>query len=391
MSDFKLSTTFLAFRLPDINGEIEAGIAAGVDASVADQRKLSVWSEQDGADLRHYALASACWAYTNADFATEDVKGHYAVCAFAAIAYELIGDGDGDVKPATTEANYDKATVDAVLALLTEENIRIAVTIMLASKVSWWITNHHTGGTPMSGYALKVATTNLKMDAANQDRITTMFHTVGHWCSTIRCLGILDIRGLRDVKPLYKSKGYKIRMGGDILIRTKTMPAGTHRHGIAYAIVRRMRTHALFPYCPSIDTFGALAVVIKAIKDSPQNFHIGAYYLTGHPRAPFDDNSAADFLGRCASFITGVFSTSTLARSPHISRMDPTTKSPVSKASDYADYHDNWNVLCNQYKTAVKTATKEQVEAVLSKINVVGEAATSESVKNVFDAFTETA
>ncbi len=63
-------------------------------------------------------------------------------------------------------ALYGMKTADSVRAadavlIKNKDNIINFTTVMLATKVNWWLTNHHTGGKLLSGFISKVASIHI--------------------------------------------------------------------------------------------------------------------------------------------------------------------------------------------------------------------------------------
>ena len=60
--------------------------------------------------------------------------------------------------------------------------VQAALTMIIATKINWWLTNHHTGQGAMSGYALKVFKTVVAgMYNKDQSAWVDIVHTAGHW------------------------------------------------------------------------------------------------------------------------------------------------------------------------------------------------------------------
>jgi len=131
------------------------------------------------------------------------------------------------------KVSKNQGNIDEAQTLLEGLDLGPAVTLILATKLNWWQTNHHTGQGGMSPYIVKVTNVLLPdMDAENKCELT---HTLGHWASTRACLNILKIRCLaadRMNNVVVKAQNVNVEVTDDMLIRVKSMPAGTAKHAL---------------------------------------------------------------------------------------------------------------------------------------------------------------
>ena len=81
--------------------------------------------------------------------------------------------------------------------------------------------------------------------------------------------------------------------------------------------------------------------VASTVLANPALYHIGASYLTGAPRANFNDEDYARFLGRLGTFVSVLFPKATLCSSPHITAV---------KIQSYEDSSIEWKQLLEAFK-----------------------------------------
>jgi hypothetical protein len=153
-------------------------------------------------------------------------------------------------------------------------------TLIVATKVSWWLTNHHTGGSPAVGYTAKV----LGMFFKDLSPVigTTLAHTIGHWASTIKVLNIADIHTRHQVTFVCVTPNNALVLADDCKKRFSSMPAETHRLAVAYEGAKRLFRSALGKVCPRAMELMYLPRKRKEVLRSPSMYHVGAKYLNGH-------------------------------------------------------------------------------------------------------------
>ena len=132
------------------------------------------------------------------------------------------------------------------------------------------------------------------------------------------------------------------------------MPAGTHRLAIAYEAAKRLLGSKLAVYVPQVFEFTSLVPKCQEILADPAKYHVGAYYLTGNPRADYNDFDHSAVMERLRSYICVFMSASTLANSPHFTQ---------EKIENYSDYNANWNAFLTQVQAAATNATRTRLEA----------------------------
>lgn len=206
--------------MPPIDGLAEVGIAVGTDKGLPDERKLHIMAAGTKIERKIYAAASAA--------AITDVTHRELVLADA-IAVEKLGlaqkdrDSQGPDCDITVDTNPNPTLVTAanqaglqaeVKKLLENKRDEDALALMVASKVTYWQTNHHTGGGKLAHYVKKVYDLKFKGEATS-DQITSNSatsdtHMVAHWAST--CLILLKV-GFQKVRKTtnVRNDTYKVR------------------------------------------------------------------------------------------------------------------------------------------------------------------------------------
>jgi len=265
----------------------------------------------------------------------------------------------------------------------------MAATLIVATKINWWSTNHHVGTPVLSGYAKKTALAVLPVGAikagGDHKDIATMMRTIGHWCSTrrvLRKLGVRELDGTKGIKVYPESASedgavVTLNPTADAAQRIDSMPAGTHRHAVAEAIIRRLALHYMAPYSPVINDCPGILRRCRSIRAHPACHHVGAVYLTGSRVAEFVDAEADAVLGRLVSFVRYFFPKSTICSSPHIMKSG-------AFISDYADYDANYDRLCSSVKQAGVMGSKEATKLAKLLGNAVPGIASYAGLRDVY-------
>lgn len=101
--------------------------------------------------------------------------------------------------------------------------------------------------------------------------------------------------------------------------------------------------------CPDLAEMTLIPAEREKMLENRAVHHIGAPYLTNRSRVVVD-SLPERCLGRLATFIATFFASTTLFKSPHLSRSATDGSSTrVSRAPDYEDYNANWATICTQY------------------------------------------
>jgi len=181
-------------ELPPIDGMAEVGIAVGTDKGLPEERKLRVLSSGSREERIMYAAASASLI--------RDVEHSQMVIA-AGVAAEkfklfkqkkestdpdcdVIIDSEpkADVLAKANEPGFQAVGKDILVNKVDED----AFAVIIATKVTFWQSNHHTGGGKLAHYAKKVYDIKFRgtnvQDQISSDAATSDVHMIGHWAST---------------------------------------------------------------------------------------------------------------------------------------------------------------------------------------------------------------
>ncbi len=83
---------------------------------------------------------------------------------------------------------------DEIQKIVTVEDMRHVVMMIVATKANFWLCNHHTGQGSIQGYANKVSEVVFGVTADIE--FTHVAHAIGHWCSTTIILDRAGIAGI---------------------------------------------------------------------------------------------------------------------------------------------------------------------------------------------------
>lgn len=356
--------TQLQISLPDINGTMEAGLAVGTDPRLAEDDRLPVLTVGRIEDAAQHAMNWALVRWRTIDHQARDL---YIAGAAAAIFCKLIRrvgpNPDGDWRIVQTGVAPAAADLPILNQCCTLESIQRAVTVLVATKANWWLTNHHTGQGEVTGYVRKVLEAQYGRNV--HQTIVTAAHTIEHWISTVYMLRAAGIEGLVTVSDPVITGGFNFQLAADSALRFGSFPAGTHRAVIAFEGAKRLARSPLVKHCPNAINLAEIPPVIAMIREAPATFHIGASYLTGNPRANYQDTGMEAYLGRIGTFIRQIFGRSTLAASPHLE---------VHKVESYEDFDPDWQQLLQSYKLQSQQNARNALNSIVQMEGLTDEA-----------------
>lgn len=197
---------------------------------------------------------------------------------------------------ARTEADAGSQTyltseeIDAILA-----NPRPAAkvaTLIVATKVSWWLTNHHVGQDSRSiqSFSGKVVRTDEALVDGEMAEIRNILWAIGKYTVTIPVLQALGIPGLLkpgdDAYPDREVPYKKLTFTGtdDVRLRTKARPAGTADPCSYLAIARQAAKSMFSVLLPAIAELEDAKQMEAEILKNPARYHMGSKFLTGFER-----------------------------------------------------------------------------------------------------------
>lgn len=263
---------------------------------------------------------------------------------------------DGDWR---WQQDFPKITderVNLFKELLTVEDMKKAVTIILATKSNWWLMNHYIGQGGVQGYVKKVL--EIFYEQCVTEDIIHAVHCLGRYTSTLKVLWLAGIRNIKVVTPVIHTEAVMPKFADNIKLRFTSMPAGTHRLAVAFEAAKRLVRSSYAAYCPAIQDFLVLPELRANVINAPERYHIEALYLTGEARADYSDTDCDSYLGRLGTFINTLYKNSTLAKSPHLA---------AAKVESYADYDVNFKNCLTRMQQAFTVHSDEVVQAVRQK------------------------
>jgi len=200
-------------NLPVKNGSIEVGIAAGTDKSLALERKLELGKSHLGVAERTACAMVSARRVANASCPGNPVIELMMVCAaFGLCKADLCSLASKDVIE-ITPPDYSEAAFKEASDMIDSVDVGRAMGIVVATKLTWFATGHHTGGDALVGYIKKYfeAVYPNTLNEHQRRDITSAIHTVGHWGDTSMVLYEMDMLPKRpdvdaaklvDEKPL---------------------------------------------------------------------------------------------------------------------------------------------------------------------------------------------
>ncbi|XP_011701116.1 PREDICTED: uncharacterized protein LOC105457888 isoform X1 [Wasmannia auropunctata] len=339
--------------LPSINSKIEAEIILQIDASLPDDQKLPILY-QAGAAAQHKLIKqnALVWAYNR--FADENARKLFVNGVAGILDLGLVrkaGDvSDGDWRATNVTESFTADIIKNIASLVTVNEMKKGLTIAVATKVNYWLINHHIGQGTVAGYVKKVM--DIFFDGMQvSDQMITAVHSLGHFTSTLGVLSAVGMKNIRNSVAITHVEGALVSLA-DIKLRFESLPAGTGRLKIAYESAKRLMRSFYAQYCPGVDDFKNLPKIRKNILENPARYHIEASYLTGAARADYQDIDNEKYLGRLGTFILTLHKNSTLAKSPYMSQ---------SRVQNYLDYDANFKQLLIRLQQRHAAA---QIEAV---------------------------
>ena len=169
--------------------------------------------------------------------------------------------------------NSEIPALDYLLSYVDSEVINRVMSLIVATKINYFNTNHHTGQGAVSHFIQKVLTT-LFSDIGNEvgeDDMKNTAHRIGHWASTHVCFGILNIKTGRSVSVLPCAVWFGPEAGTlatDFLVRSDALPAGMAAHGIVHACLSKYGMSKVLFYMPRVEEVTACAQEVEELKES---------------------------------------------------------------------------------------------------------------------------
>ncbi|KAE8743740.1 hypothetical protein FOCC_FOCC009614 [Frankliniella occidentalis] len=338
-------------ELPSINGDYEVGLAVGTDKSLPAEKKLHPLGSQyrDQAKRIAYAASSATYALGNQELMT-------IACGAAIEMYGGVGKAEAsedNIQP-DSDVIFDAAPLADIAQRANDrtfrEKIKLAMLrvheamlLMVSTKVTYYQTNHHTGGRLACHYVKKVydLTWGAGDNARSSDEATGDIHSVGHWISTRLVLLKIGFANVKNNGKHPAMTGIDWSITDDVKLRQSTYPAGTAKHGACKEALKRLSNSTIMTVMPGFNDIPAFANTCKTIEQGGAKYHEGAYYLTGSAQIKLDGPPSIAW--QLGTFILKVHPKSKLAKASAFSE---------ENMGMYEDVHEGWARLCAQYTTA---------------------------------------
>ena len=343
-------------ELPPINGTFEAGLSAQGDHSLAAAAKLHV---NVGLSVAEAATDAAIYAKVAAP--ALGIRGEYAVSTLSCAAYAIARCGLLRMRGDQPDGDWVKTGLKQAGDLsnrnfITVENVRTALTAIVATKAGFWLMNHHTGQGGFMGYPRKVAEVLWGRQDFPVEMQVRVMHTIGHWASTLHILTKAGVSGIMPTEPAVEGWPDDLSLADDAKLRFSSSPASTASLEVAYVALHKMLPHPLGVLCPGVESLSMMATTRGQMMENRARYHMGATYLTGGDRISLG-TTGEDCLGRMASFVANIMPNSTLYQSPKLSSGRPGQR--TSKAQDYDDFDVSWDALCKSYRQVTRKASTQ--------------------------------
>nr|QNS31050.1 putative nucleocapsid [Frankliniella occidentalis associated qin-like virus1] len=377
-----MSKITVAVELPAIDGFAEVGIAVGTDKGLPEKRKLRVLKEGTMAEKIMYSAASAK-LIENTEVTNLVVEAAVAVVKYKLYRLEkgakaetpipdcdIIIDNVPDAR-IVTQAN-DKAFQTEVKNILLAERDQDALTVIVASKITFWQSNHHTGGGKLAHYVKKVYDIKYKGAVGDtgisSDRATADVHMVAHWASTCYVLNKVGFKKVREPEAYPGEEGADFHISEDVKIRTSVFPAGHAKHGACQEALKRLARVALFGALPSASDCISFLNECRAIKESEAEYHMGAQYLSESGEAK--KMGVPKIIWRMAKFVRAFYPKTKLSEAAAFS---------LENIATYEDVFPSWETICN---AMAATQLDQEVDlAVFGAVSTVG--ANKDALENI--------
>jgi hypothetical protein len=326
--------------LPPVDGFVEAGIAAGVDPTLPQGDKLPI----NGDSLQRILHNALGWA-EGKNIPNAENKFLFYTGIAAIIGCGMLrkrnGIPDGDWYETSTNYIISDSTFDMLQLTMDKDAISRAATIVCATKVNYWLMNHHVGQTgepnTAQGYIQKVLIN--KFGNNFPPGLVHVVHMLGQYASTRFVLQKAGIPNILDTEAIAFLGSNEIQMTDDAKLRFNAPPAGTQKMAVCYEAAKRLAKFAYAKFCPNIEEFSVLPEIRHKVMSNPATYHVSAEYLCGEKVSDYDDNFCDGFIGRLGVYIHAMAPRSTLARSPHFAE---------SRVEGSADYDSAWRQTLQQ-------------------------------------------
>jgi hypothetical protein len=327
------------------NGYAEIGIAAGTDAILSNERKLAIKEKCFEIPI---LIQCALTHLVNLNAFTTECKRILVSGVYAIFLYDLVNLNGTDIDTKLV-TEFGNVTVDIVPS---SEDIKNALNLIMATKVNFYSSNHHTGQTVVSGFPAKVS--KLLYPNIDLGLMTDVLHVLGHWCNTSMAFKIFGL--INKATGIGHGNGREVKLLDDFKLRLNTNPAGTAKLGLCYAALNRLRNTPLIGCVPNVEVLQNVVRTYKKVMSNRIAYHINAGVISGEPREIYDDNMFDSALAILATFTMKLFPNSSINKSPIISGPNG------DRYKDLEGYNVQFEKTCIAYMRGNKAADERMIE-----------------------------
>lgn len=350
------------------------------------------------------AARCAAWAYhfsgqADNSHITDLLRPVFVGCAYVCarlgfLAYDVgsnpflpppEGKTDGDWLIDATPPDFNADCKTYLIKHLTPSHIQACVSILAASKISYFNSNHHTGQKGLSSFMLKNFRTLFPdIAAAGQDTAQgteNVLHTVCHWASTHYLFSAFGMKTHRQMVGLCvpaEDETFSLSEDYRLRVNANSAPAGISRWFIIAEISKSFCLNPVMMMNPNLGhcaqtmewsdklqkaTEANLLLPEEEQAVDPRHFHhIGCQYLTGTPRKALTD-SLNDTTGSVGAFMFYCYPHHSITDSPHISKMvGGVRQATYTNAPGYDAQYDSF---CKAAKREAAVFSNEKVKRLM--------------------------
>jgi hypothetical protein len=257
-------------KLPKFDGYLVAGIAAGVDPTLPDSDKLPVHGETT-LEVYNNAIAWALSKNFQDDRTNLLFVSGVAIIVGCGMLRTRNGIPDGDWYESNSAYEISEESGKELSEKINHDTMTIANTIICATKVNFWLMNHHVGQRAdrniAAGYVQEVLL--LKFGNPLPPNIVCVADMLGKYASTRFILTKAGIPNILETESRVGSDVYEIMFGDDFKLKFRALPAGTDRLAVCHEAARRLSKYPFSHFCPDISDFTVLPQWKTAIMENP--------------------------------------------------------------------------------------------------------------------------
>lgn len=339
------------------NGGVTVGLVAGNDAfSIT---KEGVYRSNEG--------TADCTVKTFGDTLNKLTPNMRVICHAAVLfclklsneaAHALTKDVMSKEKAAVSMAAKDFMKGSTISP---QEAMRLAVSLIIATKVNWWMTNHHTGVPVPQGYVkkmLEATAANTGYDTvgpAGVDAFNNCIWRIGHWFDTrvmLAAMGIAVPTAHAEATRVIRSL---LVPAADLLLRINAPPAGTAKVFDCISASRMLSGSVYSMVIPKPSDINSLLATARLVRAGPASFHEGAQYLTGAAKTNINQPEQ-DTIDNLGVYLAVIRPNHTLKRAACFSRITADSNKELAMS------------LAKVSKAISESkASQEQIDAMISK------------------------